>query len=73
MPYGGIGCPIMIEQRRGSMQMTNEQQLDLVENHLDDIFTLCGSYAESGTEEDLANIRAIYAEYEEWLDICWSS
>ena len=29
------------------MQMTDEQQLDLVENHLDDIFTLCGSYAES--------------------------
>tara|TARA_Y100000994_G_scaffold72442_2_gene59322 strand:- start:2492 stop:2800 length:309 start_codon:yes stop_codon:yes gene_type:complete len=54
--------------RRGSMRMTDEEQLNLVENHLEDIFALCGSYAESGTEEDLANIRAVYAEYEEWLD-----
>ena len=43
------------------MRMTDEEQLNLVENHLEDIFALCGSYAESGTEEDLANIRAVYA------------
>lgn len=46
--------------------MTEDERIDIVENQLDHIFHLCGSYAEV-EEED--NVRALYEEYAEWFEV----
>lgn len=48
--------------------MTNDQQLDMIENQIEHVLELCGSYVEADQLEDVGNIRALYEEYGEWIE-----
>ena len=51
--------------------MTNqeEQLLDMIENQIEHVIALCQSYVEADQLEDVGNIRALYEEYGEWIDV----
>ena len=48
--------------------MTDDQQLDMIENQVEHILELCGAYTEADQLEDIGNIRALYEEYGEWIE-----
>ena len=49
--------------------MTEDQRMEIIENQLDHIYALCESYVEGDQLEDVGNIRALYEEYAEWIEI----
>lgn len=49
--------------------MTQDQRTEIIENQLDHIYALCESYVEGDQLEDVGNIRALYEEYAEWIEL----
>ena len=49
-------------------EFTDDQRVEMIENQCEHIISLCETYVEGDTLEDVGNIRALYEEYGEWLD-----
>jgi len=48
--------------------MTDEQRIEMIEDQLELMESVCASYVEGDELQDVGNIRAIYEEYGEWFD-----
>ena len=42
---------------------TDDQRVEMIENQCEHIISLCETYVEGDTLEDVGNIRALYEEY----------
>ena len=49
-------------------EFTDDQRVEMIENQVEHIIALCDTYDESGEEYDIDNVRALYEEYDEWID-----
>tara|TARA_Y100001938_G_scaffold144034_1_gene217926 strand:+ start:4155 stop:4439 length:285 start_codon:yes stop_codon:yes gene_type:complete len=48
--------------------MTDDQRLEMIDNQLELMESICASFVEGDELQDVGNIRAIYEEYSEWFD-----
>ena len=48
--------------------MTDDQRLEMIDNQLELMESICAAFIEGDELQDVGNIRAIYEEYSEWFD-----
>ena len=48
--------------------MTDDQRLEMIDDQLELMESICASFVEGDELQDVGNIRAIYEEYSEWFD-----
>ena len=49
-------------------EFTDDQRLEMIDDQLELMESVCASYVEADELQDVGNIRAIYEEYAEWFD-----